>query len=556
MEENCQAAMEGSEEVPHVPVKQLPPVRGKNDAEKVPQVREKAGKKVVPVKQLPPVRGKSDAEEVPKVREKAGKKVVPQAHKQAAGEVLQHHGQCGKKVEDGTVVPQAHMQVVVPGKKVAREALQHPTLIGKMVGVGAVGGVVPQANRQDVVPGKRVVAEEVKDGEEGAVEQGAAYREEQGTQNKSCQVKTLNLIYSEEDEELDEPVHLFRHQPLASAQGESPGCSNFPPKPEKSPEILGGGVQGGGKADHETVTGSNAVHKAGPLGGPGVVVERLDGLVRGKIDKGEPHSSCKPTGTVAGLEHQVRKVNILEKLMTGTVRKQSPVSKKAGKKTSGRNSRKKEEKVEDVSGMAEMRNMMRIWTSKKRNRDELGEGDGHDHVEPLPGPGDDQVRVVVDDVVDVEQHDQGTVDRLVVDVDLVKNETLVEKARKKFDSKLPSANSYPDQDYDSWKLRREERKRRLREQAGHVLLEGGVQGSGGVDKDPKRLKLDSVSETGKNLKRKCITNQQCYSLLGGNEAGVQRGEGGQEGDGDRVQPVQLESDRQCATRMVGKISWV
>ena len=91
---------------------------------------------------------------------------------------------------------------------------------------------------------------------------------------------------------------------------------------------------------------------------------------------------------------------------------------------------------------------------------------------------------------------------MVVDVDLVKNETLVEKARKKFDSKLPSANSYPDQDYDSWKLRREERKRKLREQAGHVLLEGGVQGGGGDDKDPKRLKLDSVSETGKNLKLK------------------------------------------------------
>ena len=71
---------------------------------------------------------------------------------------------------------------------------------------------------------------------------GAAARE-QGTQNKGCQVKPLNLICSEEDEELDKPVH---HQPLASAQGELPGYSNFPPKPEKSPAILGGGIQGGG----------------------------------------------------------------------------------------------------------------------------------------------------------------------------------------------------------------------------------------------------------------------------------------------------------------------
>ena len=36
------------------------------------------------------------------------------------------------------------------------------------------------------------------------------------------------------------------HQPLALTQGESPGCSNVPPEPEKSPARLGGGIQGGG----------------------------------------------------------------------------------------------------------------------------------------------------------------------------------------------------------------------------------------------------------------------------------------------------------------------
>ena len=262
----------------------------------------------------------------------------------------------------------------------------------------------------------------------------------------------------------------------------------------------------------------------------------------------------QPTGVVL-LEHQIkRKVNILDRMMTGTVRKQTSGSKDAGKKTPVRKTKKKERKMEDVSGMVEMRNMMRIWTSKKRSRAELEEGDEQAHVEsePPPGPGDDQVRVV--NVVNVEQSDQETVGKEVIVVDN-KKETLVEKVRKKFDSRLPSTSSDPDQDYDSWKLRKEERKRILREQAGHVLLEEGGQ-CGGDGMDPKRLRHDSVSATGKTLKSKGINNQQCYSLLGEEVAGVQRDRGVQGGGGDRVQPVQLESDRQRATRMGGKFSRV
>ena len=355
------------------------------------------------------------------------------------------------------------------------------------------------------------------------------------------------------------------HQPLALTQGESPGCSNVPPEPEKSPARLGGGIQGGGRTYHETNPriGSNVQHKAGPLGRPGAGAEGLGRLVRGKRTKVEPQASHEPAGVTAdegsqeveqpgvaaGDEHQVvdlpklEKVNILDKMMAGTgaVRKKLVAGKTKGKKTPVRKNKKKKEEIkEDLSGMTEMRNLMRSWSSKKRSRKELEEGD--EEVEPLPGTSDEHAPVV-----DVVESDKVTVvddGNVVVD----NRETLVERVRKKFDNPFSSSSRDPNLDFDSWKLRREEqrRNRELAGHAGHVQREEGVLGVGD-DKDHKRIKLDSVPETGRNLKCKSIINQKCSSLLGGNQAGVQCDEGVQGGDGGRVRPVQLGSDRQRAT---------
>ena len=93
----------------------------------------------------------------------------------------------------------------------------------------------------------------------------------------------------------------------------------------------------------------------------------------------------------------------------------------------------------------------------------------------------------------------------------------------------------------------------MREQSGQVQQEGVAQG-GGVGKDQKSL--DSVSATGKRVNSISNINLQCSSLLGGRVAGVQHAVGVQEGGGDTVHPVQLESELQRATRMGGNFSQV
>ena len=279
--------------------------------------------------------------------------------------------------------------------------------------------------------------------------------------------------------------------------------------------------------------------------------------MRGESDKVVPQTPHEPTAGV-GEVLQGQEEDILARMMTGATAKQSPVIKEAGKKkvkkTPARKGMKKEEKKEDVSGMVEMQRMMKEWTSRKRRREEFDEGDETaERVDHLLGPGAGQVRDVDLNVVNVDKSDKVTVDNPLVGVDFGRRGTLVERARRRFDSDFRPRDPDPDQDYNHWKLGREEKRRRLREQSGQVQQEGVAQG-GGVGKDQKSL--DSVSATGKRVNSISNINLQCSSLLGGRVAGVQHAVGVQEGGGDTVHPVQLESELQRATRMGGNFSQV
>ena len=209
--------------------------------------------------------------------------------------------------------------------------------------------------------------------------------------------------------------------------------------------------------------------------------------------------------------------------------------------------------------------MMEAWTRGKRKREEVDI-----EVETTPGTSDEQVPtvggVVSDDgtgasdvvgciapgteataAVDVDVEHVETVTNIDT-VDTVSlGETLVTRVRKKFDTHSLSLNTDCNTDFASWKRRREELKR-LRELPGHGPVE--ERGHGGTgEKELKKIRISSASETGANLKTNRNTNYNCYSFVGGQEAGVHREEGGQGGEG-AVHPVQADSVRQY-TRTVG-----
>ena len=103
--------------------------------------------------------------------------------------------------------------------------------------------------------------------------------------------------------------------------------------------------------------------------------------------------------------------------------------------------------------------------------------------------------------------------------------------------------------FDTWKKEREElrRMRELPALPGHGQVAEQVHGGGGGT--AKKRRLYSGPETGAISKSNSINNYNCYSLLGGREAGVQRQEGAGGGnDGGEVQPASTDSGQQYTRR--------
>ena len=230
--------------------------------------------------------------------------------------------------------------------------------------------------------------------------------------------------------------------------------------------------------------------------------------------------------------------------------------------------KKMKQEPENVTGWQEMKKLMEQWSRKKRKREEDGTGaeQAADEAgrDTAPGTRDEQGRgvgsggagtagiVTAPGTRDEQGLTTADIDIEVTvtnNVDSIDNrETLVARTRRKFITR--SASPTMNTDFDTWKKEREElrRMRELPALPGHGQVAEQVHGGGGGTAKKKR-RLYSGPETGAISKSNSINNYNCYSLLGGREAGVQRQEGAGGGnDGGEVQPASTDSGQQYTRR--------